>query len=411
MTSIIKISKGVEGSKKRRVHAQECWYKNLDLTAETALYYGFTPMETPVITKDDIKKSRAISEQESKTKEGEAPARFSVEEKVAIIRLYTEKKMEHLPQPVMLYFGKPILLEDEGRKTAGKERTVSLEIIGTSKSIAEALLIKTAFEILKEQGVENLFVHINSIGDRDSVARFTRELTAYYRKNIEILPTHCRQIFKKDVFDLMACQNEKCRIIKEDAPKSVSFLSELSREHFKEVLEYLEILQIPYEIDHFLVGNRAFSCQTIFEINNPESRKICKPLGIGIRYGNIGKKLGMKNDLPGVGLRLTFKETNECKNLKYDKPKIYFIQLGFEAKMKSLKIIEILRQAKIPTHQAISRDKLISQLSVAENMKIAYTIIVGQKEALEETAIVRDMSNRSQDTIKICDLPKYLKKL
>jgi hypothetical protein len=39
-------------------------------------------------------------------------------------------------------------------------------------------------------------------------------LTAYYRKNIEELPTHCRQLLKKDVFDLLACQNEKCRIIK-----------------------------------------------------------------------------------------------------------------------------------------------------------------------------------------------------
>jgi histidyl-tRNA synthetase len=130
-----------------------------------------------------------------------------------------------------------------------------------------------------------------------------------------------------------------------------------------------------------------------------------------VRYANLAKKIGWKKDLPGIGVRLMFKEKNSLKNLKFLKPKIYFIQLGFEAKLKSLKIIEILRQNKIPMYQAISRDKLISQLSVAENMKIPYTIIMGQKEAIEDSVIVRHMTDRSQDTVKICDLAKYLKKL
>ncbi|MDP3785151.1 MAG: His/Gly/Thr/Pro-type tRNA ligase C-terminal domain-containing protein [bacterium] len=213
------------------------------------------------------------------------------------------------------------------------------------------------------------------------------------------------------MFGLLACKNEKCRIIKDSAPKSMNFLSEDSREHFKEVLEYLEFLEIPYEIDHFLVGNRAFSCQTIFEIHDPASRDKCEPLAMGVRYANIAKKLGFKRDLPGIGIHLTFKPRNEQKNIKFLKPKIYFIQLGFDAKLKSLKIIEILRKEKIPMYQAISRDRLVSQLGLAESMKIPYTIIMGQKEAIDNTVIVRDMENRSQDTVKIEDLPKYLKKL
>lgn len=397
---------------KRLRKPDDCLYKNIDLPAETALYYGFTPIETPSITKADAKRARAIMEPELRGKEStDIPSRFCVEEKVALMRLYTEKKMENLPQPVMLYLGSPILSEEIDKKSPGKERMVSLEVMGTPKSIAEALLIKTALEILKEEGFDKLCVHVNSVGERETVTRFARELTSYYRKNIEELPAHCRQLLKKDVFDLLSCKNEKCRIIKDGAPKSMSFLSEASRIHFKEVLEYMEILEIPYEIDHFLVANRAFSCQTLFEIHNPESRELCRPLAVGVRYANIAKKLGLKRDLPGIGVKLMFKERREQKNIKFLKPKIYFIQLGFEAKLKSLKIIEMLRQAKIPMHQAISRDKLSAQLSVAENMKIPYTIIMGQKEALEDTVIVRDMSNHSQETIQISELPKYLKKL
>ncbi|KKU67298.1 MAG: Histidine-tRNA ligase [Parcubacteria group bacterium GW2011_GWA2_47_16] len=392
---------------------ETCLHKNIDLPAEIALYYGFALCEPPVITKEDTRKARNITEPELRGREStdETLKRFSLEEKVALVRMYHDKKLENGPQPVMFYFGKPIGNEDAPKKPATKERSISLEVMGAPKSIAEALLIKTALEILKEEGFENLSVHVNSVGDRDTVARFSRELSAYYRKNIEELPAHCRQLLKKDVFGLLSCKNEKCRIIKDSAPKSMSFLSEDSREHFKEVLEYLEFLEIPYEIDHFLVGNRAFSCQTIFEIHDPASRDKCEPLAIGVRYANIAKKLGFKRDLPGIGIHLAFKAKNEQKNIKFLKPKIYFIQLGFDAKLKSLKIIETLRKEKIPMYQAISHDRLVSQLGLAESMKIPYTIIMGQKEAIDDTVIVRDMENRSQDTVKIVDLPKYLKKL
>ncbi|MSR78809.1 MAG: hypothetical protein EXS59_01545 [Candidatus Taylorbacteria bacterium] len=392
--------------------ADICLYKNIDLPAETALYYGFSITDTPVITKEDVKRARAITEPELRGRESlDTLKKFSVEEKTALMRMYEERKLEATPQPVMCYFDKPIIHEGSEQKITGKDRLVSLEIMGDHSSISEAILIKTTLEILKEEGFQNLSVNLNSVGDRETVVRFTKELTAYYRKNVAELPAHCRQLMKKDIFSLLSCKNEKCRIIKDSAPKSMNFLSEASRAHFKEVLEYMEMLEIPYEIDHFLVGNRAFSCQTVFEIHDNDSKDKCEALASGVRYSNIAKRLGYKKDLPGIGVHLSFKEINSIKNIKFLKPKIYFIQLGFEAKLHSLKIIEILRKEKIPMYQAISRDKLSSQLGMAETMKIPYTIIMGQKEAIENTVIVRDMGNRSQETIKIGDLPRYLKRL
>jgi len=93
------------------------------------------------------------------------------------------------------------------------------------------------------------------------------------------------------------------------------------------------------------------------------------------------------------------------------KPKIYFIQLGSEAKLKSLNIIEILRKAHIPIAQSLSKDSLGSQLAIAEKLAIPYALIFGVKEALDNSVIVRDMSNRSQDTVKLNKLLEYLKEL
>lgn len=90
---------------------------------------------------------------------------------------------------------------------------------------------------------------------------------------------------------------------------------------------------------------------------------------------------------------------------------MYFIQLGFDAKLKSLNVIEILRKAKIPIAQSLSKDSLGVQLAVAEKMGVKYALIFGQKEALKNSVIVRDMTNRSQETIKLNKLLEYLKEL
>lgn len=390
------------------------WHKNLDPAIGAALYYGFTPIDPPPITKTDLKRAREIGESDARFRENaEWQTEFCLPEKVALIRFSEEKKSDCLSEPLLLSFSKIASSDGSGKKSGERRRLVSLEVLGSEKSIAEVLLIKTSLSILAEEGFSELSVYINSIGDRESLTRFSRELAAYYRRNLEDLPAHCREVFKRDAFELLHCRNEKCRAIKEGAPKSMNFLSELSRSQLKEVLEYLEILKIPYEIDHFLVGSRGFSCQTIFEIRqnaNIGNGEEQPPLARGYRYGNIARKLGSKKDLPGIGVRLSFRESRPRKSSRMERPKIYFIQLGFEAKLKSLEVIETLRRAKIPVSQALTRDKLISQLSMAENLKIPCAVIMGQKEALEESVIVRDMENRSQETVSIRDLAKCLKK-
>ena len=92
-------------------------------------------------------------------------------------------------------------------------------------------------------------------------------------------------------------------------------------------------------------------------------------------------------------------------------PQAYFIQFGLEAKLKSLNIMEILRKAKFPVIQSISKDKLGAQLGAAEKLGVKYVMIFGQREALDNTVIVRNMENRSQDNVKIADLKEYIKKL
>jgi histidyl-tRNA synthetase len=135
-----------------------------------------------------------------------------------------------------------------------------------SGPIAEATLIQTARVMLAEEGYKSTTVEINSTGDKDSLARFSRELTAYYRKHINEMSADCRELFKSDPFELLVCQKKSCLELNSKAPRALDYLSESSRRHLEEILEYLEALKIPYNVNNNLVGNRKYCGETIFTI-------------------------------------------------------------------------------------------------------------------------------------------------
>jgi histidyl-tRNA synthetase len=406
----LKQKKGKIG-KSREAGAQ----KNLDKTAEIAMYYGFIPHSCKIpVTKDDISKAKCYLEDIPDQKSVWRNYAICPESKIAILRTYTEKNLASSLNPTYIYFER-IVGDKTNKNKDPNEKSLGLEILGTGKSIAEAILIQTSIEILKEAGYPETIVELNSVGDKDSVARFNREFVNYCKKNGENFHEPCQQILKNSPFKTLECKDEKCREIMSRAPKSISFLSESSREHFKEVLEYLEMLGIPYRINDWLIGSRSFTTQTVFGIKNLADQNIfAEPLAIGARYNGLAKKIGFKKDMPAIGVSLQFKwnsKTESSKCAKIKKPKFYFIQLGFEAKLKSLKVVEMLRQAKMPVYQSLSRDKMASQIGMAENMEIPYTIIMGQKEAFEDSLIVRNMNTRAQETVKIGELSEYLKKI
>ncbi len=400
-------------------------HEYLDKIGEIALHYGFMPSKTPEIKKSDIDCAKGFIENDY-IDDAEEHMRLPLhaEEKVSLLRTYLEKNMQNMPQPVMLYFKDPF----KKKETSRYHRYADLEIIGYSKSIAEATLIHVACVMLREEGYTNISVDVNSIGDKDSINKFNHDLTAHYRKNINDMHPECRQLFKKDPFALLTCQNDHCKRINETAPKSLNFLSESSRNHFKETLEYLEAMGVPYRINNTLIGNRQYCTETIFTITNLDHTSTHDPksaekssthtqdhriLAVGVRYDGLAKKIGFKKEIQGVGLSILVKgnKADLRKEVKRTKrPQASFVQLGFESKLLSLGVLELLRLAKIPVYQALAKDRLGAQVSMIEKNRIPLTIIMGQKEAIEKSVIVRDTETHAQDSVPLAELAEYMKR-
>lgn len=385
-------------------------HENLDKIGEIAVYYGFTPKKSPSITKADADAVKDIISGDYIDDEScnHNKLQMHVEEKIALIRMYNEQNLHAGPQPVMFYFKDPC-------KGSGSHHYASLEILGSSGPIAEATLIQTARVMLKEEGYDSTIVEINSTGDRDSLARFSRELTAYYRKHLNEMPANCRETFKRDAFELLACPGKDCQELNAKAPKALDYLSENGRRHLEEILEYLEALKIPYQVNNSLLGNRKYCGETIFTIvSGDKSSKDRKVLAVGMRYNNLAKRLVMKKDVQGVGISLLIKngKNDNRKPIKKTKrPIASFVQLGLQSKLISLEIIESLRQVKIPLYLSLAKDRLGAQVSSVERYNTPYVIVIGKKEAVEHTAIVRKNDSHSQDIVPLEELPKYMKKI
>lgn len=370
----------------------------LDHTLITASYFGFWPVTAPQITKGDIELTRHCG----------AHPHYDAVDKVAVIRTYLAEDPISLPNPLAIAY----------RKTAFKKRNsgYALHFIGSPSGLAEATLIRTTLSILSERGYKNLRVALNCVGDRESINAYERELIGYARKFGTDLSDEARQDIKADIFNLFRLETPEGLRLRETAPSAIAFLSAPSRLYFKEVLEYIDALGIEFRLAPELVGEKNHVSHTIFNIKDIDTEnKEPDTLAIGYRYSRLARLFGLRKEIPMAGVTIftavNKKEVQKAIYKEWPKPRFYLVQLGKEAKIQALSLLETLRSQRIPVYHFLGRDQVTAQLSEAERLRVSHLIIIGQKEALDHTVTVRDMATRAQDTVKIAELPRFLKNI
>lgn len=289
-----------------------------------------------------------------------------------------------------------------------------LQVVGSGESVGEVVILKTVATILNEWGSKNLRVRVNALGDKDSQQRFLRELILFVRKNIDHLNAECKELALANPYHMYTCTHQECVELRADAPRPLSFLSERSRSHFKEVLEHVEKLSLPYELDDSLVGD-ARSPHMMFAIDIGENDATVIA-AIGGRYDEYLRQQIHRRDGAGVGASIYFRKKGATQNTFLSpavipKPKVYFAQLGLRAKLQGLTVVDMLRTARVPVLQSFDASRFASQLATAQAQGVSYVIIMGQREALDGTVIVRSMQNSAQSTVTLSEFPRFLKSL
>ena len=325
---------------------------------------------------------------------------------VPSVRAYFENGMASLPQPVMLYYSGSFFRHESPQKGRFREfGQFGLEILGEDLAVADATVIRIAGLIFKELGLETV-LELNTIGDKECRPAYRRELVIYYRKHFNYLCKDCKRRLKENPLRLLDCKEEPCLNLKKNAPQMIEYVCDECKNHFKDVLDFMDALEISYRLNPHLVRGLDYYTRTVFEfaVDATEQDKRVE-LGGGGRYDYLAQVLASK-DLPAVGVSLGIDRIAELLkerggSFSGEAAKVFLIQLGEAAKKKSLKLLEEFRKAGIPLAQSLSKDSIRGQLKIAAKLGASYSLIIGQKEAMDGTIIIRDMDSGSQEALPV----------
>lgn len=392
---------------------------------EKAVYlcqlYGYQPLNTPVFEDyqlfahtapdgADIIKEMYVFEDRSGQKlvltaEGTAP----------ICRAYLEHGLFNLPQPVKLYYIIPAFRYE--RPQAGRYRQhhqLGCEAIGDADPALDAEVIELMYRFLSSLGLSRLVIEINSIGCRKCQPGYVEALKKYYSPIRDRLCPDCKVRLARNPLRLLDCKEASCQEIITGAPKITDYLCSECQTHFQSVQKYLTALGITYQLNHRLVRGLDYYTRTVFEVK-PEGKGVQIALGGGGRYDNLIEELGGK-PTAAVGFAagieriiIALKNQNVIVPA-LPKPVAYVAYLGTQAKLEATKLVSRLRHQGIAAIQATGEKSLKSQLRQANSLDVKYTVIIGEKEVANETAVLRDMSSGEQETVPLSEIASLLEK-
>ncbi len=402
---------------------QPVWDLMRDKARELAEAYGFDRIDTPILEETalfvrGVGKQTDIVEKElySFDTAGGEHVSLRPECTAPIVRSYIHHGLFNQPQPVKLWYIGPMFRHD--RPQHGRYRQFQqfgCEVLGDDDAVIDAQLILLAHLFYKELGIDAT-VQVNSIGTPESRANYKNALVSYFRSKRSKLSEDDKKRLVKNPLRILDSKDPGVLEMKAEAPQIVDWLDEDSKAHFMRVLEYLDELNVPYQLNPYLVRGLDYYTKTVFEFfaNSSDQDLAQASIGGGGRYDGLAELLGGR-PTPAAGFAVGLDRVfNLLKTVKPETPvktvDVFVAQLGDQGRKKALAIFEELRMHGIRATEAFGKNAIKAQMEIANRAQVKFAVIVGQKEVLDGTAIIRDMDAGTQEIVDARKVVNELKK-
>jgi histidyl-tRNA synthetase len=389
------------------------WKATKDEADKIASAYGYDWIETPIVEDTSlfvrgVGKITDIVEKELYSWETPGGEHLSLrpEGTAPVVRSYIQHGMFNQPQPVKLCYYGPLFRHD--RPQAGRFRqfyTFGCECIGDGDAVIDAQLIIMAYNFVKELGIEST-IKINSLGTSESRANYKNALVSYFRSKRNKLSEEDKKRLLKNPLRLLDSKDPGMQEMKAEAPQMVDWLDEESKAHFMRVLEYLDEVGVPYQLDPYIVRGLDYYSKTVFELYaaSDDQELAQSALGGGGRYDGLMEILGGR-PTPGAGFGLGLDRiVSRLKEKNLVPPPsnqvdVFLAQLGEMGRKKALALFEEFRQAGVPVGEVFAKASIKAQMEQANKRGAKWAVIIGQKEVLDGTAVIRDMDSGNQEIV------------
>ena len=299
---------------------------------------------------------------------------------------------------------------------AGRSREFvqfGVEMFGAPSAGADFTIISLGNAVIREIGLKNVRLHINSIGCPECRPQYRAALKDYLKANAADLCDTCLDRMEANPLRVLDCKNDSCRKVAENAPKTVENLCPECRAHMDELIAYLEANGIDYVIDPHIVRGLDYYTRTVFEF-------IAEGIGAqstvcgGGRYDGLMEELGGPK-MAGIGFGMGI--TRLILAMKQDGievpalavPELYIAAMGQNAAVKASVITSELRSAGINADSDIMGRSLKAQMKYADKIGAKYVCILGDSEIESGRAVLKEMATSEQTEVELDKIVEFIR--
>ena len=374
--------------------------------------YGFNEIRLPIMERTELFK-RSIGEdtdivekemytfddrnQESITLRPEATA--------SMVRAGITNGLLHNQQQKMWTMGPMFRYEKPQKGRYRQFYQFNIEAMGYGGPDIDAELIILCARMWKVLRIKNLSLKINSLGNKNTRAKYREDLINYFSDNLDNLDENSKNRLHTNPLRILDSKNPEMRELINDAPILPDYLDSESEEHFNKLKNILSDSGIDFQVNPKLVRGLDYYNRTVFEWETDvlgSQGAVCS----GGRYDNLIEKIGGKST-PAIGWAMGMERLvslYEYSNNKIDKisPHIYIAIDGDKAQKKAFQISEELRELnpKIRIQLNMGGGSFKSQLKRADKSNSNYAIIIGIDELKNDYLSLKSL-RRNQEQVKI----------
>ena len=401
----------------------ELWSSLDDTISNLLISYGYKYCRTPIVESTETF-SRAIGEvtdiveKEMYTWEDNNGNSLTLrpEGTASVVRMMIEHNLPREGIQKVFYNG-PMFRHERPQKGRYRQfHQVGAEVFGASDAKVDAELISITDSLWKSLEI-NARLEINSLGSKESRTSYRKILTDFFNKNISQLDEDSLRRLKTNPLRILDSKNKDLELLISNAPKMIDHLDEESQEHFTILKNYLDSLDIPYEVNPKLVRGLDYYNQTVFEwISNDLGSQgtICG----GGRYDGLVEKMG-GNPTPAIGFamgleRIALLIQDKNTQLVNKRCQLYFVALGDKAQIESMKLSKKILQVlpNITLSNDVSMGSLKSQMKKADKSNADFALILGEEELSNNQLSIKPLKGQGvQQLIELEGIIQHLQEI
>lgn len=400
------------------------WHRIETVAREAFRRYGFKEIRTPIFEKTELF-ARGVGEAtdivhkemytfEDRAREDRAGESLTLrpENTASVVRAYIQHQMFANKAPgelTKLYYIGPMFRRE--RPQAGRYRQfyqIGVEVLGTSDDPAiEAEVIEMLDWLLKELGITNTTLLINSVGDAVMREAYLEVLRTALAPQLDKLCADCQHRYTTNALRVFDCKNANCQMVIATLPTITDSLDEASRAHFDQFKTHLDARGIAYTVNPRMVRGLDYYTRTAFEIVGHDGLGAQNTIVGGGRYDGLSETL---DGPPTKGFGFAFgldrmvmslPDAEAARVRAADAPDVFIVYLGEAARQHSFQVASALRRAGIAVLLEFEDRKMKKAMAQANKAGARYALIIGDDEVAKGVYGLKNLVTGEQEALTL----------